>query len=82
MKLDNLSDLSRRGLLKGLLALPFAGLLARRSEAYSPTPEIPDQDEPTPSQTAARSTSRRLLSAPRSEMLQQRARRSRSPARS
>jgi len=46
-------DLSRRGLIRTLFALPFAMLLSglARARTLEPTPEAPDEDEPTPAQT-------------------------------
>ncbi|HRK22456.1 MAG TPA: hypothetical protein PLX06_11630 [Fimbriimonadaceae bacterium] len=47
------NEFTRRGILRGLAALPFVGLFARLGQAgtLELTPEIPDDDEPTPSQT-------------------------------
>ena len=46
-------DYSRRGLIRTLLALPFATLFSglARARTLEPTPEAPDDDEPTPEQT-------------------------------
>lgn len=47
------NELSRRGLIRTLLALPFAALFGglARARTLEPTPEAPDDDDPTPSQT-------------------------------
>ena len=47
------NELSRRGLIRSLLTLPFVAFFCSLSRARTlePTPEAPDDDEPTPAQT-------------------------------
>lgn len=47
------NELSRRGLIRSLLTLPFVAVFSNLSRARTlePTPEAPDDDEPTPAQT-------------------------------
>lgn len=49
----DMSDLTRRNLLRVLAAMPLGGALLRLAQGatFEPTPEIPDEDDPTPSQT-------------------------------
>lgn len=47
------TEFTRRGILRSLAALPLVGIFARFGHAgtLELTPEIPDDDDPTPSQT-------------------------------